>query len=150
MSERKIFARVLAALLCRATGCNRQHPGAGPSATSAMGSGGRINAAWGIDLINAPGTTFQATLADGVERIDAGTVNRTIKGVTRDHDIFIFENVPELRNKLAPGKVVLFEGLAFNRIQAIAIDDSQLIVATQEASLTDLFKDANIQWKVPI
>ena len=115
-----------------------------------MGSGKPMNVAWGIDLTNAPGTKFQATLADGVVRIDADTVKRTIKGVTRDHEIFFFENVPELRDKLVPGKVVLFERLTFKRIQAIAIDGSQLIVATEQASLTDLFKDANIQWHTPI
>jgi hypothetical protein len=146
MSRTRVLVLLLASLMCVAGGCRKS-----AGTTSAVdGTGKSIHPAWGIDLTNAPGTKFEATFADGVERIDAETVKRTIKGVTRDHDIFFFANVPEVRDKLAPGKVVLFEGLTFKRIQAIAIDGSQLIVATEKASLTDLFKDANIQWRTPI
>jgi hypothetical protein len=145
-----VLLLVLASLMCFASGC-RKSAGTTASVVGGTGAAGKsIHPAWGIDLTNAPGTKFQATFADGVERIDANTVRRTIKGVTRDHDIFFFENVPEIRDKLVPGKVVLFEGLTFKRIQAIAIDGSQLIVATERASLTDLFKDANIQWHTPV
>lgn len=144
---RRALTVLLTALMCVAVGC-RKSADIAPRVVGAAGAS--IHPAWGIDLTNAPGTKFQATFADGVERVDAETVKRTIKGVTRDHDIFFFQNVPEVRDKLAPGKVVLFEGLTFKRIQAIAIDGSQLIVATERASLTDLFKDANIQWRTPI
>ncbi|HEU5403852.1 MAG TPA: hypothetical protein VFU86_21025 [Terriglobales bacterium] len=144
---RRALVVLVVSLMCVAAGC-RKSAEMSPNAVGAAGAS--IHPAWGIDLTNAPGTKFQATFADGVERIDADTVKRTIKGVTRDHSIFFFQNVPEVRDKLAPGKVVLFEGLTFKRIQAIAIDGSQLIVATEKASLTDLFKDANIQWRTPI
>ena len=146
--RRQLQVGLLATLVCVAMGCSRKS--AGSATATAGGTGASIHPAWGIDLTNAPGTKFQATFADGVERIDAETVKRTIKGVTRDHDILFFANVPEVRDRLAPGKVVLFEGLTFKRIQAIAIDGQQLIVATEKASLTDLFKDANIQWHTPI
>jgi hypothetical protein len=140
---------MLTALMCVAAGCRK--PSGSPAGNGGGGAAGKsIHPAWGIDLTNALGTKFEATFADGVERIDAETVKRTIKGVTRDHDIFFFANVPEIRDRLAPGKVVLFEGLTFKRIQAIAIDGSQLIVATERASLTDLFKDANIRWHTPV
>ena len=46
--------------------------------------------------------------------------------------------------------MVLFEGLTFKRIQAIAIDGSRLIVGTENASLTELLKDADIEWHAPI
>lgn len=146
MKHRRALVVLLTAMVCVAAGCRKS------SSTAAGGSAAAksTHPAWGIDLTNAPGTKFEATFADGVERIDAETVKRTIKGVTRDHDIFFFANVPEVRDKLAAGKVVLFEGLTFKRIQAVAIDGSQLIVATERASLTDLFKDANIQWHTPV
>ncbi len=150
MRRRRIVVAVLMSLMCVAFGCRKSAEAVKNMVGGADAAGTSIHPAWGIDLTNAPGTKFQATYADGVERIDAETVKRTIRGVTRDHDIFFFENVPEVRNRLAPGKVVLFEGLTFKRIQAIAIDGSQLIVATEKASLTDLFKDANIQWRTPI
>ena len=109
-----------------------------------------MSASWGIDVTKMPGTKYEATLREDVVRVDAETVKRAARGVNRDHDIYFFENLPELREKLVPGKVVLFEGLTFKRIQAVAVDGSQLIVGTEDAALTDLFKDANIQWKVPI
>lgn len=105
---------------------------------------------WGIDLTTLPGTKFKATFQDGVVRIDADTVKRTAKGVNKDHDIYFFDNEAGLREKLQPGKIVLFEGLAFKRIAAIAVDGSRLIVGTENASLTDLLKDAEIEWHAPI
>jgi len=100
--------------------------------------------------MNQPGTTFKATYSDNTVRIDSDTVFRTIRGVSRDHSIFIFENRPEVREKLAPGKVALFEGLTFRKIQAIATDGSDLIVSTEDASFAELFKDADIKWHTPI
>src|SRR4051794_38777996 len=56
-----------------------------------------MSGSWGIDLAKLPGTRFQATLQDGVVRIDADTVKRTARGVNKNHDIYFFDNVPELR-----------------------------------------------------
>jgi hypothetical protein len=152
MKRREIVASLLmAVVLCLASACTRKPAGAQLGMDSRTAASGKsINTSWGIDLSKAPGTKFEATFADGVVRIDADTVRRTIRGVNHDHDILFFENIPELRDKLQPGKVVLFEGLTFKRIQAIATDGSQLIVGTEKASLTDLFKDATIQWHTPI
>ncbi len=140
---------MLIALIVVLGGCSRKPAGL-ESATASGSKGSGDVAAWGIDLSSAAGTKFQATFVDGVVQVDAGTVKRTLKGVTRDHDILFFENVSELRDKLAPGKVVLFQGLTFKKVQAIASDGTQLIVATEPASLTDLFKDANIHWRTAI
>lgn len=128
-------------------GCTRK-PADLESAAASKGS--ESLAGWGIDLTSAPGTKFQATLADGVVRVDAATVKRTLRGISRDHQILFFQSSPDLSDKLAPGKVVLFEGLTFKKVQAIASDGAQLIVATEPASLTDLFKDANIHWHTAI
>jgi hypothetical protein len=113
-------------------------------------TGYAMSGSWGIDVAKLPGTRFQATFQDNVVRIDADTVKRTARGVNKSHDIFFFDNVPELREKVVPGKVVLFEGFTFKRIQAIAIDGSRLIVGTENASLTELLKNADIEWHAPI
>jgi hypothetical protein len=135
---------VLGTLSCS---CSRQ-PGVAEQKQQAMAKSANIR--WGIDLAKLPGTKFSATFQDGVVRIDADTVRRTARGVNKAHDIYFFDNVPEVRDKVIPGKVVLFEGLAFKRIQAVAIDGSRLIVGTENASLTELLKDANIEWHAPI
>ena len=149
MNRRSVGATALMAMVVVLGACTRKPAGPESAAASAPKDSANV-AGWGIDLTSAPGTKFQATFADGVVQVDAGTVRRTLKGVTRDHDILFFENLPELRDKLAPGKVVLFQGLTFKKVQAIATDGGQLIVATEPASLTDLFKDANIQWHTSI
>src|SRR5579872_741419 len=149
MNRQSAGTMVLMALIVVLGGCSRKPAGL-ESATASAPKGSGDVAVWGIDLSSAPGTKFQATLADGVVQIDAGTVKRTLRGVTRDHDILFFDNVPELRDKLAPGKVVFFQGFTFKRVQAIASDGAQLIVATEPAALTDLFKDANIRWHTSI
>lgn len=104
----------------------------------------------GIDLSKLPDTHYRATYADNVVRLSSETVKKTLIGANRDHDIYIFQNDPKLHAKLTPGKIVLFEGLSFKRIQAIAEDNSLLIVGTEDAPLTQLFKDADIRWKAPI
>lgn len=147
MNRKTASATLLLTMIVVFGGCTRK-PADLESAAPSKGSGSV--AGWGIDLTSAPGTKFQATFADGMVQVDSGTVRRTLRGVTRDHDILFFENVPELRDKLVPGKVVFFQGFTFKKVQAIASDGAQLIVATEPASLTDLFKDANIQWHTPI
>jgi hypothetical protein len=104
----------------------------------------------GIDLSKQPGTRYQVTYANDVIRISAPTVRRDLVGANRDHDIYIFSDSPELRSKLTPGSVVLFEGASFKKIQAIAMDGSHLIVGVEQAPLTRLFKDADIRWHTPI
>ena len=140
---------MLMAMIVVLGGCARKPAGLESVAAAASKNSGNV-APWGIDLSSAPGTKFQATFADDVVQVDAGTVKRTLRGVTRDHDILLFDNVPELRDKLVPGKVVFFQGFTFKRVQAIASDGAQLIVATEPAALTDLFKDANIRWHTSI
>ena len=66
-----------------------------------------MSGSWGIDLAKLPGTKFQATFQDSVVRIDAETVKRTARGVNKAHDIYFFDNDPELRDKIVSGKVVL-------------------------------------------
>lgn len=55
-----------------------------------------------------------------------------VQGVSRDHSIYFLENRPELREKIVPGKIVLFEGLTCKKIQAVATDGSKLIVGTED------------------
>lgn len=128
--------------------CNSSRTPAASSHNTATGK--PMSGSWGIDLAKLPGTKFQATFQDSVVRINAETVKRTARGVNKAHDIYFFDNDPELRDKIVPGKVVLFEGFTFKRIQAVAIDGSRLIVGTENAALTDLLKDADIEWHAPI
>src|ERR1700761_310207 len=119
-------------------------------APSGSASASVIDTSNGIDLSKQAGTRYQVTYADNVVRVDANTVKKNLVGANRDHDIYVFMATPELRSRLTPGKVFLFEGLSFKRIQAIAEDDGKLFVGTENAPLNELFKDADIRWQTPI
>jgi hypothetical protein len=126
-----------------------------PASTSASNPASATPASFtdiaaGIDLSKQPDTRYQVTYADGLVRIVADKVRQSLIGANRQHDIYIFQNDPELRANLQPGKVVLFEGLSAKKIQAIAEDGSHLIVGVEDAPLTQIFKDAEIRWKTPI
>lgn len=149
------IAAVVSAASVALWGCSHKSPSgeqAGGLASSMPGAAGAPKSfgGWGIDLTKLPGTRFRATVADNVIRIDADTVKRAARGVNRDHNIYFFENLPGLQEKFVPGRVVLLEGLTFKRVQAVANDGSQIIVATEDAAITDLYSDADIAWSVPI
>ena len=129
---------------------NSEAPPPAISAPSSSASASVIDTSNGIDLSKQTGTRYQVTYADNVVRVNADTVKKTLVGANRDHDIYVFTATSELRSRLTPGKVVLFEGLSFKRIQAIAEDDGKLFVGTENAPLNELFKDADIRWQTPI
>jgi hypothetical protein len=104
----------------------------------------------GIDLSKQPGTKYQVTYADDVVHVSAPTIKQYLVGVNRDHDIYVFTDAPELREKLKPGNVVFFEGVNVKKVLAIATDGPRLIVGTEQAPLNRLFKDADIRWHTPV
>jgi hypothetical protein len=137
-------------LSCRSNSDSPATPSTAISPLSGSAPATIIDTSSGIDLSKQPGTRYQVTYADGVVRVSAETLRKTLQGANRDHDIYVFRATPELRSKLLPGKVVLFEGLSFKRIQAIAEDRGQLFVGTENAPLNQLFKEADIRWRTPI
>jgi hypothetical protein len=130
--------------------CRKNNDAAAPPPQSGAAPASKVDTSAGIDLARQPATHYQVTYADNVVHVSAETVKKSLVGANRDHDIYVFTATPELRNKLVPGMVVLFEGLSFKRIQAIAEDAGQLFVGTENAPLNDLFKDADIRWHTPI
>ncbi len=137
-------------LSCRSNSDNSSAPPTAVSPLSGSAPASIIDISSGIDLSKQPGTHYQVTYAAGVVRVSAETLKMTLQGANRDHDIYVFTNTPELQSKLIPGNVVLFEGLSFKRIQAIAEDGGQLFVGVENAPLNQLFKDADIRWRTPI
>jgi hypothetical protein len=137
-------------LSCRSNSDSPATPSTAIAALSGSAPASIIDTSSGIDLSKQPGTRYQVTYADGVVRLSADTLKKTLQGANRDHDIYVFTATPELRSKLLPGKVVLFEGLSFKRIQAMAEDGGQLFVGVENAPLNQLFKDADIRWRTPV
>jgi hypothetical protein len=105
---------------------------------------------WGLQVMNQPGTLVHVEYSDKTFIVDRATVARALRGVTEDHRIFLFEDSPELRQKLVPGKFVLFEGLDLRKVDALAVDGKNLVVGTETAPLREALKNAQLQWSVPV
>jgi hypothetical protein len=130
--------------------CRKNNDAAAAPPLSGAAPASKVDTSAGIDFARQPGTHYQVTYADNVVPVSAETVKKSLVGANRDHDIYVFTATSELRNKLVPGKVVLFEGLTFKRIQAVAEDAGQLFVGAENAPLNELFKEADIRWHTPI
>ncbi len=105
---------------------------------------------WGLHFMNQPGTVFRVQYSENTAIVDLKTVAQTLRGVSADHRIFLFQDSPALRQKLVPGKFVLFEGLDLRKVDALAVDGQTLIVGTETASLREALKSAQIQFEVPV
>lgn len=103
---------------------------------------------WGLHAL--PGSVFHVEYSPDTSIVDLATVGRTLRGVSADHRIFLFEDSPELRAKLIPGKFVLFEGLDLRKVDALALYQGQLVVGTETAPLNQALKSAQIQLKTPV
>lgn len=159
-----IMAVVGAALLVSFFGCSKKQTETttvAPTAKTASsgsipvpnaGSVPGMRKTWGLHVLNQPGSVFNVEYSDKTNIVDMATVGRTFRGVTEDHRIFLFVDSPELRQKLVPGKYVLFEGLDLRKVDALAIDPQtkNLVVGTEKANLREALKNANIQFKAPV
>lgn len=138
-------------------GCGRKNEAGKTSGASQSGgqSAGKVpgmRTTWGLHPMNQPGTVFHVEYSPSTSIVDLATVGRTLRGVSADHSIFLFEDSPELRSKLIPGKFVLFEGLDLRKVDALAVDpkSKNLIVGTEMAPLQEALKTAQVHFKVPV
>jgi hypothetical protein len=107
---------------------------------------------WGLHPMDQPGAVSHIEFSPNTYVVDRATVGRVLRGFSEDHTIFLFEDSPELRAKLVPGKFVLFEGLDLRKVDAFAVDSEtkNLIVGTETAPLREALKNAQVQLKVPV
>jgi hypothetical protein len=134
---------LLVVLVVLAAGCSKT-----PSQSSATPRA--LPNTWGIKVMNRPGTVFHVEYSDQTNVIDRQTVAKELRGFSDDHSIFFFQDSPEMRQKMAPGKIVLMEGLDLRKVDALAVDGSTLIVGTQTAPLREALKNAQVQWSAPV
>jgi hypothetical protein len=138
----------LALVLALFTSCSRKSSGTlgleSPSAAGAASGG------WALHVMNQPGNVFRVEYSDKTVVIDQQTVSQALRGFSEDHTIFLFKDSPSLRQKLAPGKFVLLEGLDLRKVDALALDGDTLIVGTEPAPLREALKNAQMQWSVPV
>src|SRR5216117_3852431 len=128
--------------------CSRKDsgtPGLNSPSTAGSGHGG-----WALHVMNQPGNVFHVEYSDKTGVIDRQTVSQSLRGFSEDHTIFLFQDSPTLRQKLAPKQIVLFEGVDLRKVDALALDGNTLIVGTEPAPLREALKNAEMRWSVPV
>jgi hypothetical protein len=138
----------LAVALASLTNCSRKSsgtPGLTSQSTADAGHG-----RWALHVMNQPGNVFHVEYSDKTVVVDRQTVSQSLRGYSEDHTIFIFQDSPTLRQKLAPKQIVLFEGLDLRRVDALAVDGDKLVVGTEPAPLREALKNAEMRWSVPV
>jgi hypothetical protein len=144
-------------------GCSRSKPGTATQEAGQAESGNQstgpspfagaipgMRKTWGLKVMNRPGNVLHVQYSDNTMIVDLPTVARTLRGVSADHSIFLFQDSPALRQKLVPGKFVLFQGLDLRKVDALAVDGSTLIVGTETAPLREALKSAQIKLNIPV
>ena len=136
--------------LAGCSSCNRSNSGAAASGGQIQLPTPHPRKTWSIHVKDRPDTVFHVEYADNTVVVDSQTVAQALRGFSADHDIFLFADSPALRQKLTPGKIVLFQGLDLRKVDALAVDGPNLIVGTEIAPLTQALKNAQIQYSVPV
>jgi hypothetical protein len=116
----------------------------GPSGGSAALGGGPAQ------FYTPPGAVFEATYTANTVRLDFPTVQRTLRSVSPDARVFIFDASDPRLNELARGKVLFLEHLGVRRIVNVQKQGNEIDLLTEAAALTDFIQDGHIQFKAPI
>lgn len=141
---------VAASALLVCVGCSKKAANATSQGSAASEGSAALPNTWGIQVMNRPGTIFHVEYSDQTNILDRQTVAKALRGFSDDHRIFFFQDSPEMRQKLAPGKIVLMEGLDLRKVDALAVDGSTLIAGTETAPLREALKNAQVKWSAPI
>lgn len=140
------FAMLAAAFLFAISGCKQKIPStAQPGATTASGMPIQFR-----DLSKMPGTVFDVTYTPNTVRIDLPTVQRTLKSVSEDAKVFLFDASDPHISQLKEGQIMFLEHIGVRRVTSVIHKGSQIAIVTDEASLTDFIQNGRIEFSVPI
>ncbi|HET7841199.1 MAG TPA: hypothetical protein VFM21_06315 [Terriglobia bacterium] len=140
--------------LSSCSSCSRKTaPGGGPAGQAASGGGpgnGAVTTNAPPQFYTPPGAVFEATYTPNTVRIDFPTVQKTLRSVSPDAAVFVFDASDPRIRQLTEGKVMFLEHLGVRRILKSQEQGSQFAVLTEAASLSDFIQDGHIQFSVPI
>jgi len=102
------------------------------------------------DLRDVPGTVLDVSYTPQTVRIDESSWRASLKSVSSDGDVFVFDNPAAKIASLHEGSTMFLENLAVRSVLATAAQDSHFVVNTDRAGITDLIQNGTIHWKVPI
>jgi hypothetical protein len=102
------------------------------------------------DLRDLPGTVFDVAYTPETVRIDESSWKSTLKSVSSDGTVFVFDNPDSKITSLAAGQVLFLENLSVRKVVATATHDGHFAVKTERAGITDLIQKGQIKWNVPV
>src|SRR5512146_5226 len=113
-------------------------------------AGGAASTAAPAGFYTPPGAVFQATYTKNTVRLDLPTVRKTLRSVSRDARVFLFDDSDSRIAQLTKGKVMFLEHLGARRIVNAQKQGGQIALLTEPAALTDFIEDGRIEFKAPI
>lgn len=146
-SANRLRLLAFVAALFAAAGCR-----SGSKSTEVGGTtvSGAARGAAPTSFFTPSGAVFDVKYTSNTVRIDLPTVQKTLKSVSSDGQIFLFDGTdPQIRG-LAPGKVLFLEHIGVLRVTGVANKDAQVVVVTAPAGLTDFIQDGKIRFSMPV
>jgi hypothetical protein len=102
------------------------------------------------DLRDVPGTVFDVSYTPQTVRIDESSWRASLKSVSSDGNVLVFDNPDAKISSLHQGSVLFLENLAVRAVLAAATQDGHFVVNTERAGITDLIQNGTVHWKAPI
>ena len=96
------------------------------------------------------GAVFDVKYTDNTVRIDLATVQKTLRSVSNDGRVMVFEASDPRLVSLEKGKVLLLEHVGVRKILGVLKQGSQIALATDNAGLTDFIQDGRIEFSAPL
>jgi hypothetical protein len=115
------------------------------SGTASHGAAARLTSA----QLDAAGSS-RAVLAPDVVVVSAATVAANLVSVSSDGSIYVFKSSRGKLRQLKPGKVMLLKGYSVGLVSSVKKTKTKLTVTTTAASMTDIFKTADINYSRPV
>lgn len=92
-----------------------------------------------------PARRFDVEWNPDVVAVDRAAALRSLHAVSRDGATFRFAVGDPALAALAPGRILFLWGIAVRRVSAVQTVDGELVVSTTETSLSEIFRNANIE-----
>lgn len=141
------FVLLCALALLSLSACSKKEA---PSATVGESSSSASATKPFRDLRDLPGTVFDVSYTPETVRIDESSWKGSLKSISSDGTVFVFDNPEAKIASLSPGQVLFLENLSVRKVLATATYENHFVVNTERAGLTDLIQKGTIQWSVPI
>lgn len=133
---------LLLPLLFAALSCSKKTAAPGEIPTAAL------NLA--PDLTSKPGTVFKVDYSDKVVKVEQRAFLDSIRSISSDNTTFVFDPGDAQASKLKQGSILFVPGIAMRKVDVATEKDGHLVVVTETPTLGEVFKNADIQWNVPV